>query len=297
MATTANDLIEATLDFLHGQQDDTVNVLAAGPDSSTTTLTFTYDLDRIQPGALICVDLEVMRVMATNGTAKTATVLRGQRGSTAAAHSSGAVVQVNPPYSRWSVFRALNSELDSLSGAGLYQMKTVDLTYNSSVMGYDLTSVTSVESIYSVRYQVPGSSKEWPLLHPSKYRFERNASTGDFASGFSLILLSPAYSGQTVRVAYKAPFTPFTATSDDAQTVAGLPATANDIPPYGAAMRLIAGHEGGRVNYSTQPDTRRADEVPAGALLQASREWERKREMRISEERARMSRHYPLRNG
>lgn len=294
MSTTANDLIDATLDFLQGGTDETINTLAASPDASTTSLTFTYELAGIVPGTMIGVGLEVMRVMDTNTTAKTATVLRGQRGSTAAAHTSGDVVQVSPRFSRWSVFRALNDDIDALSGAGLYQMKTVDLTYNASTMGYDLTSVTSLESIYSVRYSVP-STKEWPLLRPSEYRFDRNASTSDFASGFSLILYQPAYPGRTVRVAYKAPFVRMTSATDDVQTVAGLPATANDIPPYGAAIRLQAGHESARIASESQPDTRRPDEVPVGANLQAASGWSRLRSQRIDEELRRLARHYPMR--
>lgn len=297
MATTANDLIDSTLDFMLGPQDDTVNVLTSGITSSDTTLTFTYELDRIVPGTTLGLGLEVMRVMATNTTAKTATVLRAQRGSTAAAHSSGAVVQVTPRYSRWSVFRAINDDLDALSGAGLFQMKTVDLTYNASRMGYDLTSVTSLESVYSVRYKVPGGDKEWPLLLPSEYRFDRNADTTDFASGFSLVLYQPAYNGQTVRVAYKAPFTRLSAATDDVQTVAGLPATANDLPVYGAAIRLQAGHEASRVAYSSQPDTRRADEVPVGASIQTVSGWRALRRDRIDEELRRLARRYPMRKG
>lgn len=292
---TANTLIDNTLDFLLGGQDEQVNVLASTPDADDTSLTFTYELEGIVPGALIGIDLEVMRVLEVNATAKTATVLRGQRGSTGAAHSSGSVVSVAPRFSRWSVFRAINDDLDALSGLGLFQMKVVDLTYSPATMGYDLTSVTSIEQVYSVRYKVPGSEKEWPLLKPSEWRFDRNASTDDFASGFSLVLYQDCYSGQPVRVAYKAPFTRMTSASDDVQSVAGLPSTANDLPPLGAAIRLMAGHEAGRVGYDTQPDTRRPDEVPVGSSLQTASAWRRLRTDRVDDELRRLARRYPTR--
>ena len=295
--TTANDLVDATLDFLLGGQDDPINVLSASIDSDDTTLAFTLDLDGIVPGVSLGIDLEVMRVLTVNSSAKTATVLRAQRGSTAASHSSGAVVQVAPRFSRWSVFRAINDDLDDLSGRGLFKMATVDLTYTPSVSGYNLTSVTNLDSIYSVRYEVPGVSKEWPLIPASHYRFDRNADTGDFASGFSLVLYRGGYAGRSIRVAYKAPFTRLSAGSDDVQTVAGLPATANDLPPLGAALRLQAGHESGRVAYESQPDTRRPDEVPVGANLQVASGWRRLREDRIDSELKRLARHYPTRRG
>lgn len=298
MATTCSDLIDQTLDrYLLASRDDMVNVLSANIDSDDTTLTFDYSLDSIAAGTSICVGLEVMRVLATNTTSRTATVLRAQRGSTAAAHTAGDVVQVTPRFSKWAVFNALNDELDSLSGEGLFQMKTVDLTYSAQIMGYDLTSVTSVEDIYSVRYKVPGSSKEWPLIEPSKYRFDRKANTTDFASGFSLVIYSGGYPGNTVRVAYKAPFTRFSALTSDAQTDAGLAATMNRLLPIGAAIALIAGDESGRVAHSWQPDTRRPDEVPAGASLQVASSWRRLRDEWLNAERARLSKHYPMRRG
>lgn len=292
--TTANDLIDATLDWILGGQDEKVNVLASGLSSSATSLTFSYGLDGIVPGATIALGLEVMRVVDTSSVSNSATVLRGQRGSTAASHATNALVQVNPRWSRWSVFRAINDDLDDLSGLGMYQMKTVDLTYNASHSGYDLTGVTDIENIYSVRYSVP-STKEWPLLKASEYRFDRNASTTDFASGFSLVLYQGGYPGRTVRVAYKAPFTRMTGATNDVQSVAGLPSTANDLPPLGAAIRLMAGHEAGRIGYESQPDSRRPEEVPAGSSLQAVSGWARLRRDRIDSELRRLARRHPMR--
>jgi hypothetical protein len=293
--TTANDLVDVTLDWLLGGQDENVNVLGANVSSSATTLNLSYDLNGVVPGSTICIDVEVMRVVDANNTSKTVTVIRGQRGSTAVAHTSGAVVQVSPRFSRWSVFRAINDDLDSLSGFGLFQMKTLEIVYSPQIMGYDMTNVTNIEQIYSVRYEVPGVRKEWPLLRPADYRFERDASTTDFASGFSLTLYQQCYAGKKVRIAYKAPFTRMTDGTDDVQSVAGLPATANDLPPIGAAIRLMYGHEAGRVGYERQPDVRRQSEVPAGSSISAAQGWMRMRQARIDDELRRLSRRYPVR--
>lgn len=293
--TTANDLIDATLDWVLGGEDEEVNVLNGNIQAGDTTLSMTYDLNGIVPGSFIGIGLEVLRVVQTNTLTKTLTVIRGQRGSTAAAHTSGAVVQVAPRFSRWSVFRALNDDLASLSGFGLFQIKTADITYNAAVMSYDLTGVTEIDQVYSVRYEVPGATKEWPLLRQQDYRLERHADTGDFPSGLSITIYRDCYSGNTIRVAYKAPFTRMTSASDDVQSVAGLPATANDLPPLGAAIRLQSGHEAGRVAYEKQPDVRRAQEVPVGASFQATAGWTRLRQQRIDDELRRLSRRYPVR--
>lgn len=292
--TLCSDLIDSTLDFLLGSQDDEVNVLAGTVNASVTSLSFDYSLEGIVPGATIGVGLEVLRVVEVNNTSNTATVIRGQRGSTAAAHTAGDVVQVAPRFSRWSVFRALNDDLASLSGAGLYQMLTVPLTYVSSIKGYDLTAVTDVEQVYSVRYKVPNSEKEWPRLEQKDYRFDAKANTTDFASGFSLTILNGGYPGQPMQVAYKAPFSPMTAEANNVLTVTGLPATAHDLPPLGAAIRLQSGHESGRVDYSSQPDTRRADEVGVGGSLQAASGWRALRKDRIDEELRRQMKRYPV---
>jgi hypothetical protein len=287
-------MIDATLDFLLGGEDEQVNVLAASISTTATSLSFAHDLNGIVPGAMITVGIEVMRVVETNPTSMTATVLRAQRGSTAASHAAGSVVTVSPRFSRWSVFRALSDEIVSLSGAGLYRMLTTEFTYDPSRLGFDLPGVTSLDSIYSVRYEVP-QTREWPLLRPDEYRLERDANTTDFPSGFSLVIYQECYPGRKIRVAYRAGFNRLTSPSDDVEAVTGLPASAHDIPPLGAAIRLQAGHESGRVAYETQPDTRRADEVPVGASNQAAAMWSRIWNRRVDEELRRLSRRYPVR--
>lgn len=291
--TTSLDLIDTTLDWLLGGTDEEVNVLTSAPDTDDTMLTFAYELNGIVPGATICVDLEVMRVVDANSQSSTATVLRGQRGSTATSHATGAVTQVGPRFSRWSVLREINTDLDSLSGAGLYQMATVDLTFNAAITGYDLTGVTSIEQIYSIRYQTPGSEKDWPKLERRDYRYDSVASTTDFPSGSAVFVYQGGYPGHVLRVAYKKPFEHLSTITDDVQDVTGLAPTAHDIPSLGAAIRLIAGHEAGRIAYEIQPDTRRPAEVPVGSNVNTSTGWARLRNARIDDELRRQARRYP----
>lgn len=79
-----------------------VDTLSGGIDSAVTTITVTHidgetiygDVPRLSAGNLIQIDSEWMRVTATNTVSNTATVIRGQNGSTAASHSNGAAVSV-----------------------------------------------------------------------------------------------------------------------------------------------------------------------------------------------------------
>lgn len=291
MAVTCGNLIDRTIDLLQGSRREALNTLNTTMNSSVTSVVLDLDPTAVQIGTVLSIDLELMYV--TGISSQTATVIRGYRGSTAAAHTAGAVITVNPRYSRFSVFNALNDDLNDLSAEGLGKFAAVELTYNPAVEGYNLTGVTSIDEIVQVSYQDVGPEKDWPPIPMGLWSLRRNAETDDFSTGFALITKGYSEPGMQLRVVYRAPFSLFTAESSDAQTVAGLPATANDLPPLGAAMRLVYPREGQRNQIEAQPDTRRADEVPAGALLNAARGWQELRAGRILRELQRQERQYP----
>lgn len=293
---TAGTLIDETLNLLYSGTREQLNTLASAvSDTTSTSLTFTYDLRGIQTGSLISVDLEVMYVVATSGSA--ATVIRGYAGSTAATHLSGATVTVNPKFSRYRVLQELNHELGSLSSPekGLFAPKTVDLTYQSTFQGYDLTGVTSLEKILAVRAQRNGADRGWDTLGRDQIELQRDHDTDNFASGFSLQLLR-GDPGRTVQVVYAAGFGSLSAESTDPNAAAvGLPSSANDIPPLGAALRLAYPREVSRNFHETQGEPRRGEEVPPGANVNAGVGIARLYEQRVKEEASRLARRYPLR--
>ncbi|HSS10255.1 MAG TPA: hypothetical protein VLL25_10235, partial [Acidimicrobiales bacterium] len=233
---------------------------------------------------------ELVYVWSSSGA--TATVQRGMLGSIPAAHTSGAIVYVNPRWSNFTIFAALNEDLASLSAPtnGLYQMKTVDLTYSPAITGYDLTAVTDILSVYDVRTDTYGPAKDWPRL--ARNVLARNQNTGDFPSGFALQLFEGGYPGKTMRVQYRAPFAPFAALTDNL-TVTGLPATAADLPPLGALWRLVAPREIKRSTTDSQPESRTATEVPPGTSRQTAAGLMSLRQLRIKEEAARLAQMYP----
>jgi hypothetical protein len=288
-------LVEECRRHLFSGAREQVNTLAATLSSSPTvqTVTFNYPLRQITEGAVIEVDLELMLVLATNVTNNSATVLRGQLGSASASHSSDAVVTVNPKFPRFGIFSAINEELGALSSEGLFQVKTVDLTYNPAIDGYDMTSVTDLLDIYSVRYSIPGPNLRWPEIR--SYQLKRNMPTTDFASGIALVLDEGGYPGRTVRVSYLAPFSPLTALTDNVVTTSGLHTEAHDIPPLGAAARLVMPRDVKRGFTETQGDTRRAEEVPPGASMASGRGLLALRDRRVQQEIARLRRFFPAR--
>jgi hypothetical protein len=117
-------------------------------------------------------------------------------------------------------------------------------------------------------------------------------ATTDFASGGALVIYEGGYPGQAIRVRYRAPFGSLTALDDDVLADTGLPATAHDLPPLGAAVRLVAGREVKRNFTEAQGEPRRAEEVPPTATLQSSRELLRIRQQRIVAEQSRLLHQY-----
>jgi hypothetical protein len=290
--TTAADLVNETKAHLFSGSRPELNRLNGSVTSSATTVTLEFAMGGIQRGAVLAAELELMYVWSISG--QVATVQRGYLGTVGATHADDVVVEVNPRFSDFAILRALNEELASFSSPthGLFRLRTVDLTYSASRAAYDLTSVTDLIDVYDVRYAETGSSRLWPRIH--RWNLARNQSTTDFASGLALTLFEGAAPGRTIRVQYKAPFGSLAALADDVQTATGLPATANDIPPLGAAARLVAPREVRRAGYDSQPEPRAAQDVPPGANLGASRALLELRRQRLGEESARLHAAYPV---
>lgn len=296
--TTASDLVELTRNrYLLGGASEQRNRLAADYTAGGTTLSFTYPLNGIQQGQTISVGLNTFYVWSVNSSQQTATVSGGQRGSTDANATTGDVVTVNPHWSNFEIFNALNEELAALSApaTGLFQMRQTEITYNPSLIGYDLPGVTDVTDIYEVRYTQPDQYRATPRLGRSDFRLERGYLVGENSSTLSLKLLNGYItSGQTITVLYRAPFTPFATISSNITTT-GLPTSAYDLPPMGAAIRLGAGREIRRNDMTVQGDTRRATEVTPGAVAGSWRGLMMLRQQRITDEVSRLLAQYPPR--
>jgi len=296
--STLDEVIDATLnDYLLTGQREPRNVLDSNPTSSSTSISLLYAPRGIQEGAKVAIDFEDCYVVASDAGAKTATLIRGQFGTTAAAHTSGATIWSNPKWTRAQILRAINSELKSLSGAGLFQMATEDLTFNSQIRGYDMDGVTpdDVISVYEIMADYPGPANA--PVQISSFRVVRDAQAVDFPSGVGIIVNEPGHPGHPMRVLYRKRFTALTAAdaSTDVATAAGLDTEAHDLLSIGAAIRLVSGSEVRRSQLNAQPDTRRAEEIPPGAVLQSVNGLIKLRDQRLKEEKARLARRYPVR--
>lgn len=290
--TLTSDWIAETQRHLRGTQHTTLNTLSADVGHETTEIPVTFPFQNLQAGSILCIDLEVMQVWSVDTGAKTATVLRGVHGSVPAPHAQGTLVQVNARFTDYEVFRALNHELGSLTADGIYQIRTLDLTAVAGQWGYDFPT-TGFLQVAEIRWQIPGTvTNQWELI--DNYELSYNLPDTTFPSGTALFLEGKRPTAQqTIRVRYKARLGLLTALSENVETTSGIPNTALDVPPMGAALRLMNGRPIGRAQYDAQGDTRRPDEVRVSEVLQAPAALRAFYSQRVAEEADRLREQWP----
>jgi hypothetical protein len=250
-----------------------------------------YDLGGLRAGTVFEVDSELVYVWEATSGSKTLTVERGYGGTTAAAHSAGAIVVLNPRFPKAQMLEALNQDIDDMSSPlnGLFRVVATNVDYNGADRQIDLTGATSIIDLLDVRLRYLDS--DYPVIR--KVRLQRDLPTSDFASGFALVFDESVMAG-TLRVRYKAPFTRVSTISDSLQSVANLPVTMEDILEMGVMSRMLSTREVKRNFIESQGDTRRSDEVPPGAMRDSFSNILRLRRDRIIAEAAKLARQYPL---
>jgi len=290
MTTVATVLNRASRQMLAGAVEER-NKLATSLDSSATSVVATYDLGGLRTGSVFEIESELLYVWDANPATKTLTVERGYAGTTAASHTSGAILTLSPRFPRAQMLDAVNAELDDLSSTmnGLFRVVTVDLTYNGSDRQINITSSGTVLELLDVRLRY--LADEHPVIHG--VRLQTGLPTTDFASGNTLVFDDDIMAG-TVRVRYKAPFVRATSESSDLTTDCFLPTTCDDIVETGVMLRMMNAREIKRNFIESQGDTRRPDEVPPGAIRDSATSLVRLRRERIIAEAARLKAQYPI---
>ena len=288
--TTAATVIDRTLRQLLSGTVEARNKLASTIDASATTVVATYPLEGLRAGQILEIDSELMYIWTADTGTKNMVVERGYNGTTAAAHTANALIKVNPRFPRAQVLEAMNDETADLSSPmnGLFQVKTLNVDYNGSDTMINLTGVTDIIDLLSVsvRYMVD----DYPVAR--KVRLVRDVPTDDFASGYALRFDQGVFPGR-LRVVYKAPYVTASTESSDINTTGGIQDTVTDIVALGAQIRLMSPREMKRNFTESQGDTRRAAEVPAGAVAGSITNLQRLRRDRIQAEAARLMRSYP----
>jgi len=290
MSTAGEILNRASRQLLSGTVEER-NKLSATITSGDTSIVLTYDLGGFREGSIIEIDSELMYVWEAAAATKTLVVQRGFNGTTAAGHTSGALLTVNPRFPRQQMFDALNNDIDDLSSTvnGLFRVVAQNISYNGTNRQINLTSATGVIDLLDVRLRYLAT--DFPIIR--KVRLQRDLPTTDFASGLAIVFDEPVMAG-TLRVVTKREFVRAASESSDIQTVCFVPLTCEDILEMGVILRMMNGREIKRNFIESQGDTRRSDEVPSGATRDSLTNIQRLRRERIVSEAARLKQQYPL---
>ena len=300
MATLGSMISQVLRRVQPGQQVEALT-LASGYTAGGTSLLLSDPagtiLPSLRPETTVAIDLELFYVQAVNGT--TATVVPGYLGSLQANHSFGAMVYLNPRFSSFDIMQAINDDLADLCAPenNLYCVNSIEIPYNPATIGYDLTGVTGLIDIISVQQKQPYPIGYWVPFPRKKWTLTSGADTTDFPSGYALRLNTGGYPGMPFRVTYKQQFQPFVNMSDDATSVAGLSDTMYDLPPLGAMVALVAPREVKRNQIDSAPDSRRATEVPPGAVMNSVSGVLQLRQRRINAEATRLQQLYGAQAG
>lgn len=266
------------------------NKLETSVDADDTEFITTYDLNGLRAGTVFEIDSELCYIWSVTAGSKTMTVERGYGGTTAASHSAGAIITLNPKFTKAQMLESLNQDIDDLSSPvnGLFRVVATSLTYNGSDRQINLAGATNVIDLIDVRVRY--LSDDYPVIRG--VRLQRDLPTTDFASGFAIVFDDECVAG-TIRVRYKAPFVRASSLSTDLQTTCFVPQSMEDILEMGVMVRMLQSREVKRNFIESQGDTRRSDEVPPGAMRDSFSNILRLRRDRIIAEKAKLARQIP----
>lgn len=299
--TTVDDLIDETEAHLTGLVGGSYNRLSADITSTTQqSIQLEFDAKGVVPGSVIGVGVEDIFVLEASSDVVTKCI-RGFRGSTAVTHTTGELITVDPRFTRFRMMKAMQQEVASW-GARLYAVNGETISLAADTRGYSLAALGS-RFLHVIQAQAepttiytPNSST-WPDV---EFRVAREMDSSDFSGGNAIFFNDYLYqgTGRRVRLTFAYRFDPSTWTvNSDPVVDTGLAESMLDIPPLGAAWRLMISQEVRRTDSSAQGQSRRAEEVPAAAALQSTQALKAMRDARIAEEQLTLLATYGMHGG
>lgn len=173
MTTAARTLVNQVSDLLGNNGDGFTTLAAAVSTTDGTTVSLT-SVEDVTVGMYILIDDEVMLVTALFDTnPATATVVRGDRGTTGATHSSGALVILNPIWSTVDIVRALNQAQDAVFPSLYVAVQDTDDVMDDEQEEYPIPSTINHLTEVAIETSVDGiydTSRDWEYVTDSIIR-------------------------------------------------------------------------------------------------------------------------------
>jgi hypothetical protein len=300
---------------------ESYSYLSSGINDSVDSITYDGNLfsieeeDALDAGAIVEVGQELMYTTALNATTNTITVKRGQRGTTAAAHSAGDIIKIAPAFPRKNVFEAVVDQIKNLYPT-LFAVETVELTAST---GYKLLGthgtdgdtynhlVAPLKAISQYTDWQAGSDQTGlkyngvaiemidlpnPFVYTDDTQTERTKTytTGpDVVHAVQFVGIS---AGHTVYVTFKKKFVAPTSEASTLTSV-GLETEYEPIVMTGVAAQLIAGKDISKLNASYITEQLETSVSPIGSSNSIGQSLLRYQQLLIQQARSNLRSKYP----
>jgi hypothetical protein len=227
-----------------------------------------------------------------SSTATVAPYGRGYQGTTAEAHTLNTKVVIAPTFPRATVKKAINDTIDAVF-PNLFGVGVHTFNFNTAVTTYSLPADS--ETILYVSWKSTGPTQEWVPVR--NWRQDSFANATSFATGQTISIYDRIDAGRTVQVYYTKKPTTLEASGPSAtfESVTGLPSSCKDVIVYGAAYRLAAFIDPGRLNYSSAEADNADTKIQYGSGASTARFLLALFQQRLNEETKKLRDVYPTR--
>lgn len=290
---TFNEMVDEVMLHLssYGMRNDAVTHITTNVTNTADSATL-YSTDSVGRG-LIEIDDELIWIDAVDRNTGIVTIPpygRGYKGTTAASHTSGTMVTLNPTYSRKAIKTAINDTIRAVFPQ-LYGVSKYTFTYSPAVTTYSLPS--SVESIIAISFEAIGATKEWVPVRG--WRQDATSNVSAFNSTNSVTITSFVDPGATVQVAYTMEPEPLESNSDDFADTTGLPESAKDVIVLGAAYRLLSTVDPNRLSFSNAEAESQSSQIQFGSGTNTAKYIYALYQQRLAEEASKLVGKFPVR--
>jgi hypothetical protein len=290
MSATFDDVIQEVTSNLQGftASPDQVTYLTASVAPGDLIISV-FDASVMSRG-IIEIDTELMWVMTNtigNNTFNLLPLGRGWRGSTVAAHASGATVIAAPAVPRFIVRREVLNQFNGIYPE-IYAVNSTEFTYTNVLqIGWPLPA--DAVGVLDVRWK--DYNGNWQRIRTWEIEFGADAT--DFPTG-KTIRFHGIPQGRTVQVVY--PTIPVAPVADtDLFSDTGLSDGAKDLIVLGAMARIVPNMDISRLNINYVAAEEMTQARPAGGAIAVAKYLEAKYAQRLQQERAILNSQYPAR--
>lgn len=303
MAVTFDDLISRVKQNLLGYTKDQASITYLVQPMTATDTTFMVDPETVTniSRGLTEIGDEMLLVKKYDRPSGTVTVMagttgRGVEGTTAASHSNNDIVVSDPRFPRQRIKEAINDTIEGLY-PDLWVFGTYEFPYIAARFEYPLP--VEVEDIYRVTNNTVGPSGMWPPQVSYRFNPQASVTPGQVKptptpTGKSIQILNHVVPGRNVRVVYTKKPNTLVNLTDDFATTTGFEERIIDLVTYGACWRMLLSYDAGRLQQQSIEATERAPLVPPGSAANVARSYLQNYQIRLTQERDRLHRLYPM---